>query len=553
MGDVSGQMFVTKERLSSINLRTLVQPVLKDYSIDLNELFGTVGQQHYILLAYLSSLHPGQTIIDIGTHKGASALALSTCRNTTIYSFDVQRKVFLKDLPNVNYELADLWDETVFEHWESVIMNSAIIMLDVDPHNGNMEYAMYLKLKQKGYKGIIVFDDICYFKEMRNKFWHLIPSIEKLDITALGHWSGTGVVSFLPRPDIVWETYAGLRTLGKLVEPTYTVVTAYFDLTRMPDASPEIKARPRSHYLENARATLALDQPLVVYCEEDSLETIKALRPAHLLEKTKFYTVDFETLPLTQYRDKIIANRKAQKSYRADPRNTASYYLLCMARYALLKRTMDENPFQTQMFSWLNICIERMGYQNLVHLDTVYSGLENREKFSTAYIDYISKEGLTPLEKYFEFGRCTLCSGFFTGSKRYLYDFCNRIEEKFLYYLELGYGHADEQLYSPVYFDAPEIFDLYYGDYNSMVTNYNYAYDKKMPINYVIPKSLAAGDWATCINACKYTWKSMKKGVTDFTQDERMRVLKAYIRCVFELPNELDEMKSSGAFAAFFS
>jgi hypothetical protein len=552
MGDVSGQMFVTKELLSSINLRTLVQPVLKDYSVDQNELFGVPGQQHYTLLAHLSYLHPGQTIIDIGTHKGASALSLSTSPKTTIYSFDVQRKVFLKDMPNVNYELADLWDETVFEHWESVIMNSAIIMLDVDPHNGNMEYDMYLRLKNKGYKGLIICDDIWYFKEMRNKFWQLVPSVEKVDITALGHWSGTGVISFVPRPDIVWETYAGLRSIGQLVEPTYTVVTAYFDLTRMSDASPEIKARPRTHYLENARATLALDQQLVVYCEEDSLEAIKALRPAHLLSKTKFYVVDFETLPLTQYRDKIIENRKTHP-YRGDTRNTASYYLLCMARYALLKRTMDENPFQTENFSWLNICIERMGYQNLVHLDTVYSGLEKREKVSTTYIDYISKDAVTPVEKYYEFGRCGLCSGFFTGSKRYLYDFCNRVEEKFMYYLDLGYGHADEQLYTPVYFDAPEIFDLYYGDYNSMVTNYNYAYDKKMPIHYVIPKSLAAGDWATCINACKYTWKSIKKGITDFTQEERMKVLKAYIRCVFELPDELDEMKASGAFSAFFS
>jgi hypothetical protein len=552
MGDVSGQMFVTKTLLASTNLRTLVEPHINDYSIEHSELFGVPGQQHYTLLAYLSHLHAGQTIIDIGTHKGASALSLSTSPDTTIYSFDIQRKVFLKDLQNVSYELADLWDENVFKHWESIIMNSAVIMLDVDPHNGTMEYDFYLKLKQKGYKGLIVCDDIWYFKEMRTNFWDRVPSNEKVDITALGHWSGTGVISFVPRPDIVWETYSGLRTIGKLIQPTYTIVTAYFDLTRMPDASDEIKARPRNHYFENARATLAIDQQLVVYCEADSLDALKALRPAHLLEKTQFYVVDFETLPLTQYRDKINENRITHP-YNGDPRNTASYYLLCMARYALLKRTMDINPFNSEQFSWLNICIERMGYENLVHLDEVYSGVETREKVSITYIDYISKDELTPVEKYYEFGRCGLCSGFFTGSKKYLYDFCNRIEDKFLYYLELGYGHADEQLYTPVYFDAPEIFDLYYGDYKSMVTNYTYAYDKNMPIYYVIPKSLQAKDWATCVHACKFVWKSIQNEAVTLTPDEHTNFLKAYVRCALEIPDELETMKKSGAFESFFN
>jgi len=544
-------MRVRNEDLATIDLKSLVQPVLKDYTIDHDELFGVPGQQHYTLLAYLASLHPGSTIIDIGTHKGASALSLSTATKATIYSFDIQRKVFLRDLPNVNYELADIWDETVFEHWEKIIMDSAIIVLDVDPHNGTMEYDMYLRLKQKGYKGLIICDDIWYFKEMRDKFWYLIPSEEKVDITALGHWSGTGVISFVPRPDIVWETYAGLRTIGALPKSTYTIVTAYFDLTRMPDASNAIKARPKGYYLEHARATLALDQPLVVYCEEDSLEALKALRPAHLQEKTQFYTVDFESLPMTKYRNKIRENRVSHP-YRGDERNTASYYLLCMARYALLKRIMDENPFKTTQFAWLNVCIERMGYANLVHLDEVFSGPVLREKVSTTYIDYVSKDTLAPAQKYYEFGRCSLCSGFFTGAMPYLYDFCNRIEEKFLYYLGLGYGHADEQLYSPVYFDAPEIFDVYYGDYSSMITNYAYAYETKMPLQYVIPKSLAARDFRTCIHACKHMWKSIQKRGIKVTDEERIKLLLSYARAAFELPDEIEEMKENGALEAFY-
>lgn len=39
--------------------------------------------------------------------------------------------------------------------------------------------------------------------------------------------------------------------------------------------------------------------------------------------------------------------------------------------------------------------------------------------------------------------------------------FCDAIEDKFLYYLERKRGHADETLYSPVFFENREIFDVY--------------------------------------------------------------------------------------------
>jgi len=539
-------MLITKEALSTISLKTLTQLSIKDYKVDNNEFFGEPGKQHYTLLAYLSSLHPNSTIIDIGTHCGSSALALSTSPNTKIISFDINRKVFLRDTSNVSYELADLWDETVFAHWEETIMNSAVILLDVDPHNGTMEYDLYMRLKEKGYKGLIVCDDIWYFKEMRDKFWLKIPSEEKVDITSLGHWSGTGVISFVPRPDIVWETYAGLRSIGQTLVNPYTVVTAYFDLTRMPDASASIKARSKSYYLTHAKATFGLDANLVVFCESDSLEELKALRPSHLLAKTRFCTVDFEALPMTKYRDTIKKNRISHP-YKGDDRNTPSYYLFCMARYAILKSAMDMNPFNSTHFAWLNICIERMGYTNLVHLDTVFSTL--RDKVSTCYIDYISQDKLVPAQKYYQVGRCSLCSGFFTGSKSYLYDFCNRIEEKFLYYLGLGYGHADEQLFSSVYFDAPELFDNYYGDYTSMITNYATSWETKMPLQYVIPKSAAAKDWATCLLACKFVWASLKKGVK-ITDEERVNLLNSYAKAQFHV--DKTDVGSDGALEAFY-
>jgi hypothetical protein len=263
-----------------------------------------------------------------------------------------------------------------------------------------------------------------------------------------------------------------------------------------------------------------LEQNLIVFCEEDNLKELKALRPAHLLERTKFYTVDFESLPMTKYRVKIAEDR-IRRSYAPDPRNTPSYYLLCMARYALLKRTMEENPFGSTHFAWLNMCIERMGFSNIVHLDDGFAG-SPRDRFSTAYIDYLPQSYVENLPEYFQFGRCTLCSGFFTGRQDYLTTFCNKVEEQFLEFLEAGYGHADEQLFSPVYFKNRELFDLYYGDYQQMITNYRYTYENPViTLSLVIPKSAAVEDWDTCLNACKFLWASHEQGKISLSETEQ--------------------------------
>jgi hypothetical protein len=288
---------------------------------------------------------------------------------------------------------------------------------------------------------------------------------------------------------------------------SWTVVTAYFDLTRMPDASRDIIARPVSHYLKHATATMTLDQNLVVFCEPENVEAIRAMRPERLLPKTKFIAMSFEDFPLTKYRNQILENRK--KNPDPDNRNTASYYLLCMSRYAMLKQVIAENPFGSTHFAWLNICIERMGPRNVQELPRVFE--INRDKFSTCYIDYQRKENY--LENVMRWGRCSMCSGFFTGNAHYMKTFCDRIEEKFLKCLKKGYGHADEQLFSLVYFDDPSIFDVYYGDYTEMVTNYEWIRERPENTLYLLIKhSYEAGDNQTCLNGCLALWRSWKRG-----------------------------------------
>ena len=326
---------------------------------DCPEFYGEIGREHYKLLSYLSTFYNGETIIDIGTHRGSSALALSYNPSNTIYTFDIHNKVEnagIKSRDNIVFSFDNLFEPAAQATWKARILSAPFIFLDVDPHNGSMEIEFYTWLKKIDYKGFVICDDIWYFKEMRDNFWYRVPAGERHDLTHLGHWSGTGIINFSNTTRFPFNDNSA-----------WTLVTAYFDLTKCPDASEEIRKRDSHHYLQNAVSTMALPYNLVVYCEEDTVEALKAMRPEYLAGKTRYIVCKFDSLcfekggaPLkecfAEYRGRIIKNRQ-EHPYNFDNRNTASYYLFCMSRYLMLKETIEINPFASTHFAWINICI----------------------------------------------------------------------------------------------------------------------------------------------------------------------------------------------------
>lgn len=485
------------------------------------------GKQHYRLLSYFSTLYNNVNIIDIGTHLGESALALSYNETNQIHSFDILDKVSKdkKEKTNITFHIQDILTNVLIrDQYKELILNSTFIFLDVDPHNGTMEYDFYLFLKENNYNGFVICDDIWYFKDMRDNFWYNIEDEFKYDISNLGHWSGTGIFTF--NRNLKFE---------KNDNSNWTLVTAYFNLTKCLDASDEINKRDHQYYFSHSISTLSLPYNLVIYCDEDSYEEIQKIRPSFLKDKTKYIIKDFDSFTFDknnnkffkEYRYIINENRKI-KPYQFDNRNTASYYLFCMSRYIMLKETIKNNPFNSTHFSWINFCIERMGYNNLKYLDEAL--FVKRDKFSTCYIDYIPKELIDNTSEYFKFGRCSMCSGFFTGNNEYMYKVCDLIENKFLEYLQLGYGHADEQLYSPVYFENPDLFEHYYGDYQQMITNYTYVYEApETLIRCFIRNSFNNKNYVKCIESCEFLLKSLNLNKCELSKEQLNHLYYFYV------------------------
>ena len=195
---------IDKEVVKSLDISHL-------YNIALNQCdWHEAGECEYRLYAHLSTFFNNTTILDVGTRTGGSALGFSYNESNQVISYELQEQgasAIKKD--NITWKLMDFRnDDTI--NWNHV----SIIMIDVDPHDGLQEVEMMDFLKEKGWSGLLVLDDIDtpLSRELRSAIprlqhckGNLWPAIEqmwnnidepKIDVSEVGHMSGTGIVNF---------------------------------------------------------------------------------------------------------------------------------------------------------------------------------------------------------------------------------------------------------------------------------------------------------------------------------------------------------------------
>lgn len=154
--------------------------------------FMASGQEHYRLLDYLVTTFSNQIIVDIGTHKAASAVSLAGNSTNRVYTFDIEElvEVDLSDIPNIQRCI----DDITKPDYHDLLKKACLVFLDTSPHEGVFETRVYNHLVNLGFNGVLCLDDI-HLNEGMDNFWNQIKH-RKFDVTKYGHHTGTGLVLF---------------------------------------------------------------------------------------------------------------------------------------------------------------------------------------------------------------------------------------------------------------------------------------------------------------------------------------------------------------------
>tara|TARA_Y100000592_G_scaffold78503_1_gene123490 strand:+ start:567 stop:1157 length:591 start_codon:yes stop_codon:yes gene_type:complete len=187
-------------KLDKDAIRTLDVSHLAEQSLNSNDWL-TAGQSEYRLYAWLSTKFNNTTILDVGTRTGGSALALSYNDKNKVISYDLVEQGASSGIKkdNITFKVQDFREDDTLDY-----DNISIIMIDVDPHDGTTEEEMFEYLEEKGWKGLVLLDDIGPQWPEIEDFWNRI-TFPKLNVTEIGHMSGTGLVNFDEKHNISWS------------------------------------------------------------------------------------------------------------------------------------------------------------------------------------------------------------------------------------------------------------------------------------------------------------------------------------------------------------
>ena len=123
-----------------------------------------------------------------------------------------------------------------------------------------------------------------------------------------------------------------------------TIVTSYFKLS-LSKATHDI-------YVERMKNMLIIDNPMIIFCEEDCLELIQYLRKDKI-DKTYIITTTFTEFHSYKYIDTFL------KHYEIDKEKSVGHniflYLIWCEKSHFLKKAIEKDPFKTDYFLWVDI------------------------------------------------------------------------------------------------------------------------------------------------------------------------------------------------------
>ena len=300
-----------------------------------------------------------------------------------------------------------------------------------------------------------------------------------------------------------------------------TVVTMYFNMRDFPDMNDMV--RDKSFYMEKGRATLGLDSPMVIFCDNTCYEDIKTIREGsvtnasdkttYVIKSLKDYDIYKELFPIIQH------NRIGNEIYTCDNRVTSSCSVMYMFKLVALCLAKNMDPYKTSFYAWVDF-----GGSHIMNGFNEYVPqiLANpHPKISFCYIHYRGVDDLSSVASEFSLGYCGIAGTIITIETQYMNKFYTGVMSIFYDMIFHKMIHTEEQALSYLHFRHPELFNIYYGDYYSIAMNYHSIRDNFWTIKYyVIEEALRKGDRPAASAAAKAVLDSIERGTITVTPDE---------------------------------
>jgi len=314
------------------------------------------------------------------------------------------------------------------------------------------------------------------------------------------------------------------------MEKNCTLTTACFDLTKYHSG-----CRSLSETIANITPLLKLECYLIIYTDYNLIDLIKEARK-EFNDITKYIVLNFEELECYKYIDVVKSNRDKYWPTR-DSRTCAESHLLCCNKFNFVLQSMELNPFNTNMFGWIDsnlrenltkIC-ENFKYEYLAEILSI-----NSNKFHIQILNVTDKNYKTNKRDYYQEYRWVICGCLFITEKNIGKKILNRLNEIFIDTTLMGYGHSEEMFFLEVLDEFYDDIEKSYGDYGQIINNFINPTCNLHYIYYlIIKKYIQYQYYKECYDCCKKVLYSIDNNIIECNKKLHISILIAYYNAAY--------------------
>lgn len=238
-----------------------------------------------------------------------------------------------------------------------------------------------------------------------------------------------------------------------------TIITAFFSFKKNKYNSLDIYKFWGSNLLPH------VNKNFVIYTDEESFDFISSLRINELKNKTKIIITKIEDFYMYKYIDYLNLDllRDHEKRY-----HNTDLYLIWNEKLNFVKKTIDENYFNTNYFAWCDFgCVRNSKYPSIYlnKFPDISKLTEDKIYMFKADCEFNQDNFNNPYDDIYRYWNGSICGSFFIGKKELLLNihdiYYNIIIKNFI--LRNLFIGKDQNCYICMYLSYPHLFKLING------------------------------------------------------------------------------------------
>jgi hypothetical protein len=239
-----------------------------------------------------------------------------------------------------------------------------------------------------------------------------------------------------------------------------TLVTCLYDLARRSPGG----QRPIELYLRYGELVLDLRQPLVAFVDPELVDRVsEARRERGLADRTRVLARPLEELPLFPV-SRLAAGFPTIAN--GSPKDSPLHQVVEWSKLDLLDEAMATDPFGTEHFAWIDF-----GLGHVARAPESFPAPTRR-------VAMLQMRAVAPSEiadrlEFLRFERGRVAAGFFRGDRDHLERLIDLFRAELVAVLDAGFRPNEQSLLAYLAARRPELFEFYYGDYASILRNWD--------------------------------------------------------------------------------